>query len=193
MVCLDLERYGDAEHRRSKQKQRPSAARGKALFHRLAISEYERGKHPGQERNSLHLGVMPDLDNLYVVRAECNGNGTSGGYERTHTQRKQQEESAQKRNEKIRGRTLAGKQQIIDRLHQVALGGTHYRRRGHSGKHGARPHCAVVGVIFVPYQALLRHAHPAGDVSLIDDFSRKDVGNKCVAQHKEAEHYACYD
>ena len=199
MVGLDLETEGEAEERRAEEgRETPGQAgsdggrhgRLRSAISSSAVGVHQRRKHPGHEGDGLHLGVVAHLDNLEVVAAEGHGDGSSHGHGPAYTQGQEQQEGAQQAHENPRGRALARKQQLVERLRVVSsvLGGD--GRGGHAAEHGVRPVRGVVRMGLVPLTHLVRHAHIAGDVALVHDLAVQHLRHKTVTQGQEQGHDA---
>ena len=190
MMGLDLEGNGNAEKGRTEAYAGKAPALAEPLLNRLAVGENQGCKHPGHVCQGHHLGVVTNLDDLQIVRAEGDGDGASGRDQRTDAKRQHQQEGSQKRYEEIRSRTPARQQEIIDRLGDVARTGAGECDGGHAAEHRFRPGGGLAGMRLVPLLFLVSHSHPAGDIGLIDHLAGKDVGNERVGEYQEAQHYA---
>ena len=154
------------------------------------VSVNQRRQHPGHEGDGLHLGVVAHLDNLEVVAAEGHGDGASYGHGPADAQGKKQQEGAQQAYEYPRSRTLACKEQLVERLRIVSavLGGD--GRGGHAAEHGVCPVGWIVRVGLVPLAHLMRHAHIAGNVALVHYLAVQNLRHKTVTQGQKQGHDA---
>ena len=147
VVGLDLKTQEKSESRRAEScvRQPPFLLQGYVPHIRNCR------KHPREEGYGLHLGVVPHLYNLEVIRAESYGDGTSYRYQRVYSEREHQKPRAQKRNEKICGRSFACHQKIVEPLRPVTFGGSMNRGCGHASEHGFCPCRLVVRVSRIPF------------------------------------------
>ena len=146
------------------------------------------GQNPGHQGDGLHLGIVAHLDNLEVIAAERHGNGAHKGHRPADSQRQHQQEGAQQRYKEPGGRTLAGKQQVVQRLGIVSAVLGRNGRGGHSAEHRVGPVRGVVGVGLVPLRHLVRHSHIAGDVALVHNLAFQHLRHKAVTQRQEQRH-----
>ena len=175
MVGLDLQGKRKAE--------KGGAQEGFPAFGTIRV--HQRGEDPGHEGDGLHLGVVTHLDNLEVVAAEGHGNGPAQGDGPVHPQREEQQKRPQQSNEQVRGRPFSHQEQLVQPLGVVPFVLCRYRRGGHAPEHGIRPVRGIVRVRGVPLTHLVRHAHKAGDVALVHNFTVQHLRHKSVAQRQE--------
>ena len=190
MVRLDLEGEGEAE------KDGPEYGIGKPLLpggvllgESLAVSEDDGGENPREIGQGQHLGVVPALDDLHVVGAEGNGDGSSHRQQGTDSQRKHQQEGAQQGDEQIAGRPASGMadrfEQGFDPVSGVVSGQEDGR---HASEHGPGPCRLVLRVVFVPLFGFVAGPDVTGDVRGLDDFSLEDgLWHESAGKRREKE------
>ena len=182
VVGLDLHAQRQAE-KGGTEKGFPGLRAGFRTTRTIGINQ--RRQHPGHEGDGLHLGIVPHLDNLEIVAAEGDGHGAAQGNRPIHPQCQEQQEGPQQRNEQVGGRPLSGEEPVVNPLGVIPLVLRGNGRGGHSAEHGIRPVGGVVRVGLVPLGHLMRHAHIAGNVALVHDFTVQNLRHKTVTQRQE--------
>ncbi len=155
---------------------------------RRAVCENHSRKRPRQERDRLHLGVVPDLDDLEVVRAIRDGDSPSNSKNLVHTQREHQQKGSQQGDEQPVSRPLSFHQKTVQRLCPVPIAGRNERSGRHPAEHGVRPVSRVVRMSVVPCHSLLRHASVAGDVALVDNLAGQHLRHKAIGENQKQQH-----
>ena len=128
--------------------------------HRASIGVDDSGEHPREKRNRLHFSVVPHLNNLHIIRTECDCNRASYRRHESAAKRKHQQESAQKSDEEIGRRTPAGQQQVVHPLRPVTVEIVNRRSRGHSTEHRVSPLRLVLRMLSIVGHSLVRHTLP---------------------------------
>ena len=128
--------------------------------HRASIGVDDSGEHPRKKRNRLHFSVVPHLNNLHIIRTECDCNRASYRRHESAAKRKHQQESAQKSDEEIGRRTPAGQQQVVHPLRPVTVEIVNRRSRGHSAEHRVSPLRLVFRMLSIVGHSLVRHTLP---------------------------------
>ena len=181
MVGLHLAVYGKAEERRAQKHPGPFLG---------PVGVYEGRQRPWDERDGLHLGVVPHLDNLEVVGAEGDGHRAPCGQKRIDPEGQQQEEGSEERHEQIGGGTLAGvHEQVIEPQGEVAVAGLVEGDDGHAAEHRLGPGGLVVRVGGIPFPGFVRHSQIARDVALVHYLTAENLRYKGIGQHQESQHY----
>ena len=183
MVRLDLHAQRQAEEDGAEEHFREPAALGFCT----PVGIDERGQHPREEGDCLHLRVVAHLDDLEVVRAERDGHGAANRERPADPEREHQQKRAQQGDEQVGCRPLTREQQVVDVLRGIpaVLGGD--RRRGHTAEHRIRPVGRVVRVCSIPLRRLMRHPHIARYVTLVHNLSVQHLRHEGVAEHEEKE------
>ena len=78
MVGLDLEAHREREQHGPQQSSGQPVLPTLPFLESLAVCEHERGQSPRQERDSLHLGIVADLNDLEIVGAESHRHCATG-------------------------------------------------------------------------------------------------------------------
>ena len=124
------------------------------------ISEYDPRQHPREICDSLHLGVMPHLNYLHVVRTE--GNGDCSGYgdhlARSHGQH--QQETTDESQQQVACRAASGKEEIINIIGPVTIELIDGCRRRHASEHGVGPCGRIFRMLRIIGHGLIRHSLP---------------------------------
>ena len=185
VVGLDLEVQGEGEQGRAQQGRRQPFVPIVLFGKRLPVGPDDRRQDPGRPGHGQHLGIVPHLDNLEIVRAESHGNRSAHGDEPVHAEGQHQQEGTQQRNEQVARRPASRQGQVVDRKGPVAGGVARHHRSRHSAEHRAGPAGPVVGMGRIPLVGLVGHADIAVDVTLVDDLAGQDLGNIAVSEHEE--------
>ena len=182
VVGLDLqaERQGE-QHRPEQRLEQPL----RTAIPRFPVGVDQRGQHPGEEGQGLHLGIVSHLDDLQVVGAERNGHGADDGGNEVHPQGEHQQESPQQAEEEPGRRPLARQQDLFQGGGPVAGGGGMERGDGHPAEHRIGPQGGIVRMRSVEFLHLVGHAHIAGNVALVHDLPAQHAGDEPVGEHQE--------
>ena len=147
MVGLDLEAQCQSKEYGSKQS--------------LASVGIDQGcENPGHESDGHHLGIVPDLDNLHIVGAECDGYRTDCRKPGIDPEGQEQQEAAEQRDYQITGRTLSPEEQIVERVGRIPSVVHRYLGGRHTAEHRAGPQSGVIRMLLIPLQYLVRHSLP---------------------------------
>ena len=187
VVRLYLHAEGQCEQHRSEEGRRQPRFPCPVfmLFECAPVGEDQCGKYPGHKGDSLHLRIVPDLDDLQVIGAECDGNGTSDRQQPVHAHRQHEQESAHEGDEQEVRRSGPGHQDFIDRFGPVSLEVIVHGDIGHASEHGIGPIGRVIGMLRIVLHGFLCHASPSGEVRLVYDLSAKDFRHEAVCEDQK--------
>ncbi|MBR4134459.1 MAG: 50S ribosome-binding GTPase, partial [Bacteroidales bacterium] len=185
VIGLDLETHGKSEKNRSQERLRKPTFPTFNLFKCAAVCEDEGRQSPWEEGYGLHLGVVSDLDDLEIVRAERYRDGSSCRQHGVDAEGKQQQEPSQQGNEQVCSRPFPCQQGIIDGLRPVTLPRCGDDGRGHSTEHRICPIGWVVRMGLIPFVHLVRHSDIAGDVALVHDLTAQHLWDEGVGDDEE--------
>ena len=126
---------------------------------------------------------MSYLNDLEVVRAKGDGDGSAYGDEGMYPESEHQQEAAEQGYKKISCRSSAQEQKIVELLSKVAFGGWNVRYCGHASEHGVTPKGGVFEMSGIPYRAFARHSLPAAYIALVYYLAAKNLRSERVSEH----------
>ena len=124
------------------------------------IGEDHSGKHPREVCDGLHLRIVAHLDDLHIVRTECDRDSASYRHHLPCAERKHQQKTADQREKQIACRTFSSKKKVVDGIGPISLETVDGSCSRHSSEHRIGPCSGVVRIGLIVGDGLIGHTLP---------------------------------